>query len=729
MIHSGKVCLWCEKPSQARSWAKALGGMSGTYKGQDYVICASRGFLYELVDPSDMVPKGMAPRIKNWDPKLLPWDTSSFDWKYKPRGKTKSEEADSKKTAQAMFDASRGCDEQCVAGDLDPAGTGFEIQWLNMVQTGAIGENDRISRAYFSDESVPALQKAFEERKWVTPMRDPELLKSLTRERFDLASMQWTRVLTGAVGGAAVLRTGRLKGAIVKLVGDQEDAVAAYVKKTVYQASFVDENGVRYIDESQPTFEREGDVDLSGLSPSGVTQDSKTRKKTAPPKLLDLATLSGRLAPLGIPSKTVLATYQKMYEAQVVSYPRTEDSKITHEQKEALAPLVDSICAVVGVDPKLLTHRQDRKTHIGEGLAHGANRPGPNVPKSLDELDDRFGRGAAAIYETLARSYLAMLAPDAEYDSYKGHVTDFPSYKGSVAVNVKPGWRAVFDAQDDDEAAAKGLGTHAEPAVRSITNKKPPAPTLKWLFAQLGRRDIGTGATRTSTAADVSSGGKYPLMKESKGKLSLTEYGRMEHALLDGTRIADLDLTKRLQDRMDDVAHGRARMDDVVGMVAGLIADDIPTVEENAKRAGIWAERTYSDREQVSGKFKGKTVSFDRICFGHRLTDDEVARLLAGETIMFAGTAKSGRPFTAYGGLGKHTYKGKTYFGFNMADGYPPRDALTPVFHGHVFDDEETEALRAGRTIAISDMTDAKGKAYGRVGVSFTEGYGLEVVR
>ena len=87
-------------------------------------------------------------------------------------------------------------------------------------------------------------------------------------------------------------------------------------------------------------------------------------KQTAPPRLLDLAALSARLSSRGFKAKDVLAVYQKMYEAQVVSYPRTEDKVITPEQFNELLPKIDQIAGVVGVNPSVLTHRSPRSTHV-----------------------------------------------------------------------------------------------------------------------------------------------------------------------------------------------------------------------------------------------------------------------------------------------------------------------------------------------------------------------------
>ncbi|GAP05170.1 topoisomerase-like protein, partial [Fructobacillus tropaeoli] len=65
---------------------------------------------------------------------------------------------------------------------------------------------------------------------------------------------------------------------------------------------------------------------------------STQQKETQPPKLLDLASLSAILAKEGFQAKEVASTYQKLYEAKIVSYPRTEDKTITPEQYEDLRP-------------------------------------------------------------------------------------------------------------------------------------------------------------------------------------------------------------------------------------------------------------------------------------------------------------------------------------------------------------------------------------------------------
>lgn len=175
-----------------------------------------------------------------------------------------------------------------------------------------------------------------------------------------------------------------------------------------------------------------------------------------------------------------------------------------------IQPLVDKIAGVVGVDPAALSHRGPRKSHIKSGGAHGANRPGPNVPPNLAAVETKFGALGKEIYELLAKNYLTMLAPDYEYDQHRGHVEKYPSFVGSLNVPAVLGWKGVFVAEDDgdgdgDETAsdATALGTIAKPFVHEGFPTRPPHPTMGWLMKQLEKRSVGTGATRTSTYAEV----------------------------------------------------------------------------------------------------------------------------------------------------------------------------------------------------------------------------------
>ncbi|QWF85920.1 type IA DNA topoisomerase [Amycolatopsis sp. CA-230715] len=722
------VGILTEKPSAARHLATALGGMSGTYNGERFVITQARGHLYEFADPHMMVRNpGLVEKYRKWDLDNLPWDPGDLDW-------TLDIIPDAAPVAQEVKRTLSGCDEIVIGTDVDPTGEGGMIAVNAALELGL--KPTRWSRMYFTDEAATSLRTAFTNRRPVPSLTDfDEYKKARYRSQFDLLSMQFTRIATAmarSCGQDTVLRQGRLKSAMVTLVGDQLKAYNDYVKKPFFQNRFRDENDVLYTNPDEPRFDRKDQVPRH-YEPSAVVLDSTTTKRTAPPKLLDLAALSALLVGKNIKAKLVLATYQKMYEDQIVSYPRTEDKTITPEQFDELAPLVDQIATVAGVDTTLLTHRGPRSTHVKPEGAHGANRPGPNVPDSLDALEQQYGAAGRVIYETLAKNYLAMIAEDYVYEQQKGHVGKYPAFLGIANVPRYLGWKQVFDpdlgddaAEGDEYESATGLGTRAEPIIFEGANKRPEHPSMRWLMKQLEKRDVGTGATRTSTYSDVTSTtAKHPLLVEKRRKLLLAPAGEMSWHLLPGTRIGDLSLTEKVYADMREIAAGTATAEECLDVVADWVLEDIATMRQNAatmrSALGLPENATTGGaarRERAEGVWAktGRPVAFSRVWGGHRFTDDEVTTLLAGATIEFSATADNGRRYEVFGALGEGTFKGRTYVGFQKA-GFGRRDAsgaaLPPTeWCAHVFTDAEIQALMAGQAVEASDFRGKNDKTF-----------------
>lgn len=708
------IGILAEKPSQARNFATALGGNTGVYNGEQYIIVASHGHLYGFDDnPGNQVDKALQEKYTDWSVANLPWNERDFKWKY-----TKKDPKD--KTPDDINRVLSGCDEICIATDDDPTGEGELLAWEIISELRI--KAPKYTRMYFEDEAEVSIQKAFKERKILgnnlnCMYDDPDYKQALFRTKWDYLSMQWTRIATRTNNQKGqVLRNGRLKSAMVKIVGDQLKAVAEYVKKPYFQNRFKDENGIIYTSDDEPKFEKKSDVP-NKYSAATVVCDSKMMKKTAPPKFIDLASLSAALAPMGINAKTCLATYQTMYQNKVVSYPRTEDHYITLEQFKALLPRIENIAQVVGVDPKLLTHRSPRKTHIRSGMAHGANRPGPNVPRSLEELDGKYGRGAKEIYTILARNYLATMCEDYEYEQQKGHLKEYPSFTGVSNVPKKLGWKAVYNEEEEDVSGENGLGTIAKPYVYEGSNPKPSAPTMKWLMKQLEKRNVGTGATRTSIYADVTNAkSAYPLLIEKKGKLSFAPCGEANYKLLPNTHIGDLSLTEHVMEEMKQVADGDLDEEDALHEMQQMIIDDIKTIQANAKAAGIRIGSGYVTKPKYTGVWAktGKQISFNRVWGTHNFTDEECEQLLAGQMIHFNYNGN-----VLYGKLESQEQNGHKYIGFEMDKDaswkHPtPKAKVTGKWKvtgeevsfnrkwmAHTFTDQEAQDLLDGKQISF----------------------------
>lgn len=733
-----------EKPSQARNFAKAFFGSERTMQGRvgsdEVRIVALRGHLYEL-EPPDKQYQG-ADALLQWSLDTIPWDETKFGWKFGTRGDARSVIT----TVKAQL---KGCTEIVIATDDDPGtheGSGLACEVLLNAQITA----PKYSRMYFVDESAKEVLKAYQHRKALPHDLTtwPEWKVAFFRNRWDyLAGLQETRVATIIGGGwDYVLRNGRLKSAMTVIVGDQLKAIAAYKKIPYFENRFRDDHGVVYTNPDEPKFKTKDEVPNT-YHTSGVTVDSKTMKRSAPPRLMDLAAISAALAPKGINAKTVLATYQTGYEKfHFLSYPRTEDKTITPEQFDELKANVPAIARLLGINARLLTHTAARPTHVKPKGAHGANRPGPVVPTSLSECD-QMGPGGREIYELVARSALAMFAEDYEYERQVGHVTDYLKFVGTANVPKADGWHAVLggDLVDDDaDANALGLGTRAEPFVHEGYPPKPQKPTMKWLMKQLEKRNVGTGATRTSTYSDVTQADsprarkKGQLLIDKRGTISMAPAGELTYQLLPGTNIGSLDLTERVFAQMAAIEAGKLDPDAALAEIKDFVLADVAIMEKNAKAGGLTPAAPVVAAETVTGAFGGKQVTFKRLFSGHRFTDDEVARLLRGEVIEFEATSKGGRPYTAKGQLGYGTFKGHKTFGFQLdtsgwgggSSSSGTKKGCPDAWSGHTFTAAEKKDLEDGLPV-LAEFTWRSGKKSscavklinGRIVAEFMDGY------
>lgn len=654
------IGILTEKPSAKRNFIKALGGERGTFNGEKYVIVNALGHLYELKDPKLQVDESLQRKYSSWSLNNLPWNYDDFKWEYKVS-------QGGQKYLKQIKDELRNCDEIVIATDIDPTGEG-DLLAAEIIFEQKL-DKKKLTRMEFTDESKNSLQEAFKNRRPIPDLsKDLNYQKALFRSKWDFMSMQFTRIASNVSPIKGVIRQGRLKSAMVYLVGEQLKLHEDYEEIPFFQNRFKDENGIIYTSNKEEKYDSKNDVP-NKYKESDVVVDSKTIKKTPPPKLIDLARLSSMLAPRGYSSAEVQATYQKMYQEGYLSYPRTEDKNITHEQFKEMLPLVDEIAKLVNVDVSKLTHRKPRPTHVKNSGSHGANRPGTRVPKDLKELS-RFGRSAIPIYTLLAKNFLAMFGEDYEYEHQKGHIKDYPQFKGTANIPKYMGWKEIFsDDEKDENEKELGLGKRGKPFIHKGFPPKPAAPTQGWLMKQLEKHSVGSGATRNSTFTEiVNPKSKYPLMNSDRGRLSLTIYGIVSHQLLKGTKIGDVGTSEEVLKIMKEIGKGKTELAErELHNVAKLVEHDLRVMRENSKDLKL-PEYKKAEKETMKTA-DGKEISFKKEWGGHKFTEEEIEKLSNGETITIKGLKnKRGKKYNATGNIQEQTFKGRKFWGFKMIE-------------------------------------------------------------
>ena len=654
------IIFLTEKSSAAQKFKKAFGGMTGTYKGKKYKIVQASGHLYEYDSKvANLVSKDLQSQY-GWNINTLPWDRHNINWKRKKkRGQSER--------IKGLIKDLKSADEIIIATDIDESGEGELIAYEILIEGKIPVEKKKITRMRHTGESVPELQKAYEERTEIKDfVNNPEYQKAMFRTKWDYLSMQFTVIASVLAPSKMMLRQGRLKTLMVKLIGDQQKLVDAYEPIPFYEPRFKDENAVEYSDPKIEQKDKKEDVDIKNYKPSDVILDKKEKKSSPPPKLIDLIGIAARLS--NFSTQTITSTYQKMYQDEIVSYPRTDDKKITIEQFNEFLKIADKVADVVGVDKSLLTHRKPRTTHIHKSGAHGANRPDHNVPNSLKDLE-KYGPGAKEIYTLLARNSLAMLCEDYIYERQTGHLKDYPNFKGGVNVPLKAGWKKVYST-GDKENVSKGLGTKAKPFIFEGYPPKPQNPTVDFIKKQLEKRDVGTGATRLETITQITnSKHKYPLAKNTKGRLSLTSFGEVSYELADGTNIADVKTSEMVREKMKKIEKGDFELiEKTLDEMEDLVKEDLATMRKNSSKVNYKKpeKKTYPKKEKVKGIFKGNEIEFNKKWNGREFTEEEIEKLLNGETITIWGFKNKKGEYGAKGKMAKQKYKGKEFYGFKL---------------------------------------------------------------
>lgn len=694
------ICILTEKPSMASEMALALGGMKGDLKtGETYEIIHARGHLLELAkNPDEQVASELKEKYKSWDLKHLPWHYDDFLWKIKP----KSGVSNLLTVIKTTF---KKADEIVIATDVDPLGEGDLIAW-NLIKYFKADKGKKITRAVFSEQSVDAYYKAIYSRK-VVDDNDKLYRMAKMRSEFDYQTMQWTRLCSPyRPDYKTVIRQGRLKTAIVTLIGEQEKKLKEYKPDPHYGLAFRDENKVLYTSDKVVYKKDKNGILDNVLEDTPVIVKREIQSKN-PPKLMNIDKIGGILAKQGFSSNSVLETYQKLYEDKYVSYPRTADDTMTMDQYEQLLPFVDKIAKCVGVDNTILTYRTPRSVHVKDTAFHGVNRPSTRVPNHVDDLR-AYGNLAVEIYKIVAINFLAIFCENFEYEASYAKLKSNPDFIGVGKSVTQLGYKALL--KDEKLADYLGIGSIAKPICHEKVKTRPKTPTVTWLMDELDKRDIGTGATRTSTFVQISDLklNKSVMVNETKGKLSLSDLGQLSYNIMRNTNLASLDFTYRLQEQIKNDATDEQKMKSVMYDIERLVLEDKKIIEENMK--GF--EKMEINNDYHYCVFKGKDIKFKKKFAGHEFSEEEINSLVNEEKITFTGD--SGKSFT--GGLAEQTFvtndgKSIKYWGFKAempqnndyyyCDFNGKSIKFKKKFAGHIFSEKELQKLANGETITF----------------------------
>lgn len=400
----------------------------------------------------------------------------------------------------------------------------------------------------------------------------------------------------------------------------------------------------------------------------------KKEKIENPPLLYDLTTLQKDAnAKHGYTAEQTLDLVQKLYEAKLVTYPRTSSRYIPEDVFEEVPALLERLSAHSPLAEKI------------EGL-EGLNRHSVDTSKVTDHH---------ALLVTANRPLALYKNEQVIYDMIVGRMIEAFStecVKDTTTVKVecggvtfetkgcivrKAGWRAVYGDDKKDTVLPEWkegdtLAINGWTMSSGMTRPKPlhTESTLLAAMETAGREDvedeearqalkdcgIGTPATR---AAIIETLLKREYMVRMKKALVPTEKGLALYSIVKGMDIADVEMTGRWEAELAKIERGKTPHEAFLRDIESYTRKTTAELLASDKMFGHKASScTCPKCGTGTMQFYGKVVRCDnpdcalpvfRQIAGRTLTDTEMTDLLtSGKTKVLSGfKSKQGKPFSA----------------------------------------------------------------------------------
>ena len=405
-----------------------------------------------------------------------------------------------------------------------------------------------------------------------------------------------------------------------------------------------------------------------------IVKVEKKEKVENPPLLYDLTTLQKEAnTKHGFTAEQTLDLVQKLYEAKLVTYPRTSSRYIPEDVFAEVPMLFDRLANHSSFADKIksMDGLNRRSVDASKVTDHHALLVTPNRPLALYK-DEQL------IYDMIVGRMIEAFSPECVKDTTtvraecKG--VEFET-KGCIV--RKAGWRSVYDEDKEDTVLpdwneGDTLAINGCSMSSGMTRPKP-LHTESTLLAAMetagheGMEDeevrqalkdcgIGTPATR---AAIIETLLKREYMVRVKKSLVPTEKGLALYSIVKGMDIADVEMTGRWEAELAKIEKGEtpheAFLRDIEGYTRKITTELLACDKIfGHKASGCTCPKCGTGTMQ----FYGKVVRCDnpdcalpvfRQIAGRTLTDAEMNDLLVnGKTGVLGGfKSKQGKPFSA----------------------------------------------------------------------------------
>ncbi len=536
-----------EKPKVAEKMAYALAdgpvekkkgkGQVSYYlvhrKGEDIAISPAVGHIYSLAE------------------KTKTSGYPSFDIGWRPAYEVEKDSGYTEgyiKTLEMLADKA---DEVIVACDYDIEGSLIGYNALRF----ACGKKDG-KRMKFSALTKEDLEEAYEGR---SELDLPNALAGEARHVLDwYYGINLSRALMSAIRAAGkfqIMSIGRVQGPALKLLADREKAIAAFVPVPYWELT-CGIDGVKFKHEKD-RFDKKEEADgackASESGPHAIEKIEKKPFEQQPNPPFDLTSLQVeayrqfKFAPTA-----TLQMAQALYEASMISYPRTSSQKLP--AKLNLQKIIAQLGNQADYAPLCSRLVSEKRFKPLEGKKEDPAHPAIH-PTGQNGV---VGEKERKLYDLIVKRFLACFAPNAVRESQKVAARcGTQGYNTSGSRTTSNGWFDFYRPYVKLEEVTLPpwqVGQQVKAGEFAVEEKKTQPPkrfTPASVISELEDHDLGTKATRAVVVDTLFKRGYLA----GRGSIEVTGFGLKVAETMGkyAPEIMDEELTRGIEKEMEAI--------------------------------------------------------------------------------------------------------------------------------------------------------------------------------
>ncbi len=668
------ITILAEKPSVAREIARIVGAMKkeeGYFTGNGYHVTWALGHLVQLV-----LPDGYG--IKGFRRDSLPVIPERFELVPRQVKTDKGYKADAAAVKQIKVITKLWNESDSIIVATDCAREGELIFRYLYAYTGCTLPFQRLWISSLTDAAI---------RKGLKELKDGHEYDNLYQAAKARSEADWlvgingTQALTVAAG-RGTYSVGRVQTPTLAMVCKRFWENKRFTPEPVHQLHFtvpsVSASEVVKFASVEKWKDKEDATALynkvKAQMCATVVKTEKKEKVENPPLLYDLTTLQKEAnTKHGFTAEQTLDLVQKLYEAKLVTYPRTSSRYIPEDVFDEVPALFDRLAGHSSFTEKIadMGELNRRSVDASKVTDHHALLVTPNRPLALYKNEQ-------LIYDMIVGRMIEAFSPECIKDTTTVRAEcEGVAFETKGCIVRKAGWRSVYGEDREDTVLpdwkeGDTLSMNGCTMSSGMTRPKPlhTESTLLAAMETAGREGvedeearqalkdcgIGTPATR---AAIIETLLRREYMVRVKKSLVPTEKGLALYSIVKGMDIADVEMTGRWESELAEIEKGRtpheAFLRDIEGYTRKITTELLACDKIfGHKASGCACPKCGTGTMQ----FYGKVVRCDnpdcalpvfRQMAGRTLTDAEMNDLLAkGKTGVLGGfKSKQGRPFSA----------------------------------------------------------------------------------